>query len=124
MTKYFPQAGDWVRWLTSTKGQEGQVVEAVWPSFTVRWEGVEEPQVFPLGYLYFTDELASMGMQPIARKKRLKVVTNDSTPIGRAMSVREAASALETTPRAIRMKLRSGKIKGLQRDGRWIEVYL
>jgi len=124
MTKYFPRVGDWVRWLTSTKGQEGQVVEAAWPSFTVRWVGVDEPQVFPLGFLYFTGEQSSMSMEPITPKKKLKAVAIDSTPKGRAMTVREAAGALDTTPRAIRMKLRAGKLKGLQRDGRWVEVYL
>jgi hypothetical protein len=119
---YFPSKGDWVRWVTTSSGREGQVVEAIWPSFTVKWLGVEQPQVFPWGQMYFNGEQSSASMEPI-RKPR-GVTAKASTPSGAAMTTAQAASALGITQRALRMKLRSGKIKGLQRDGRWVAVYL
>lgn len=119
---YFPRKGDWVRWVTSSFGREGRVVSASWPSFTVKWLGVDEPQVFPLGYLYFTNEQSSMSMELI--KKPAKIAAKVSTPSGGAMTPAQAAAALGIDQRKLRIKLRSGKIRGIQENGRWVSVYL
>lgn len=98
------------------------MIRADWPSLTIKWVGVDEPQVFPWGHIYFTNEQSSMSMELIPKPR--KVAAKASTPSGAAMTPAQAASALGTTARSIRSKLRSGKLKGEMRDGRWIAVYL
>lgn len=114
-----PTKGQWVRWLNESFGREGQILEAKYPSLVIKWLGVEEPQVFPWGFMYFE---RGREMEIIPAPKKLP--KDDQQAGGDMMSVRDAAATLETTPKAIRMRLRSGKLKGLKKDGRWVGVYI
>lgn len=119
---FFPEQGTWVRWLTSTHGREGEVIRSQWPSLTIQWLGVEEPQVFPYGYIYFDDEYPSSQMEVIDPPS----VSIPDAPAGgdRPMTPKQAAAVLGIDMKILRQRLRSGKVKGLQRDGRWVQVYL
>lgn len=115
----FPKRGQWVQWITPEIGRQGQVIDAHWPSLVVKWLGVDEPQVFPLGYLYF-EPGSSLSMEYITKPKAAAQVQQQEAK--GVLGVQAAAAALGLTPKQVRQKLRAGKLKGTQRDGRWVQV--
>jgi hypothetical protein len=118
----FPEQGQWVRWLTESRGLEGEVIDSAYPSLTIKWLGVDEPQVFPLADAYFTREQSSMSMEFIPKPAGI----NDSAPHQglEAVSVARAAAILGISQKAVRGRLRSGALKGHQVDGKWVTVYI
>lgn len=117
----FPAAGQWLRWVTPEFGREGEVISAMWPSFTVRWLGVDNPQTFPLGYVYFVAGSTEQ-MEFIDRPKNATQIRRQQA--SGIIGVAAAAAAMGTTPKIIRARLRAGKLKGIQRDGKWVSVIL
>lgn len=121
----FPKQGDWVRWTTFDWVKEGEVVRASPPSLVIRWATKEEPQVFPVAEPYLNGEMKSSTMIVIpAPKRKLQAVPDAPAVSAAIVTPKEAAAVLGIDMRVLRQRLRSGKVKGLQRDGRWVEVYL
>lgn len=114
-----PPVGAWIRWITLEFGHEGQVIESSWPSMVVKWLGVDEPQVFPWAHPHFTP-LGDMEVIP----KPAQAAKIERQQASGVLGVAAAAAALGTTPKRVRQRLRDGTLKGIQRDGKWIEVFL
>jgi hypothetical protein len=113
---YFPEQGQWVRWVTESFGREGEVIDSSWPSLTIKWLGVEEPQVFPWAMSYF--EGSSKGMALIPAPK--KMPENRQSLEQGSLSIAQAAVTLGITQKAVRSKLRAGKLRGYQLEGKWV----
>jgi hypothetical protein len=114
--------GDWIQWSTPDQVKRGQVVLASGPSIKVRWLGGEE-QTFPLIEMYVPPRsFGDARMMLIQRPKEASRVERD-TRRG-VTSIAVAAASLGTTPKRVRAMLRSGQLKGVQRDGKWVSVDL
>lgn len=107
----------WVQWQTDTSVKRGQIIHISSPSMVVRWLDGEE-QVFPV--IEYT--LAMSELVVIERPKEALRVERDRKR--GVMSIARAASTLGTTPKRVRAMLRSGELRGEQRDGRWVSVEL
>lgn len=115
--EYTPPLGAWIRWTTTEFGREGQVVESTPPSIVVKWLGVETPQVFPWAWPHFTEhpDMEFISKPPAAdriERERLE---------GR-VGITEAAARLGIEPKRVRQRLRDGKLRGIQHEGRWTHV--
>lgn len=122
MTIRYPAEGEWVRWVTPEIQREGQVLDFTWPSMIVQWLGVDSPQVFPWAMNHFGYKGARIDMEIIPRPSRASQIERQTA--SGVLGIAAAAAALGSTPKAIRAKLRAGKLKGIQKDGRWVEVVL
>lgn len=116
-----PQQGDWVRWLSDDVGREGQVIRASGPSLTIKWLGVDEPQVFPAGIMYFQGEVSFGRSMSIIERPAVADRIEQEEASG-VLGIAAAAARLKTTPKNVRARLRAGTLQGRQRDGRWVEV--
>jgi len=116
------QEGDWLRWSTPTSVKEGEVILSKGPSMVVRWLSGEE-QVFPI-YALYVQSHRGVGdrMVRIQRPKEASRIERDRAH--GVMSVRRAAASLGVSPKRVRAMIRSGQLKGVQRDGKWVSVEL
>lgn len=112
-----PRVGQWVQWQTDSSVKRGEVIQVEDPSFVVRWLDGEE-QVFPV----IEYALAMSHWAPIQRPKEASRIERDRRK--GVMSITRAAASLGTTPKRVRAMLRSGQLRGEQRDGRWVSVEL
>ncbi len=98
---------DWVR--------QGRVVVSKPPSMVVRWVGDDHDTVLPMAAAYLMNGQLQYVEPPgdIAEAPRKS---------GELLTVRQAAALLSMTPKQIRAMLRSGKLEGKQKDGRWLGV--
>lgn len=120
--EFWPEVGQWVRWVTPEIQREGQIIVADWPSLIIQWLGVETPQVFPWGMNHFGYKGSRIDMEIIEKPARAAQIERQTR--SGVMGIAAAAAALGSTPKAVRAKLRAGKLQGIQRDGRWVEVIL
>lgn len=111
--------GQWILWTTAGSVKQGQVVLTKGCSMIVRWLDGEE-QVFPV--VEYAHRTHSSRIDVIERPREALRVERDSRR--GVMSVQRAASALGTTPKRVRAMLRSGQLKGEQREGKWVSVEL
>lgn len=111
------EPGDWIQVLTPNSLRTGQVLRRKGRSLLVHYQGFDEPTGIPDAEAYFADPKAGLwGMRKIERQRRLEA------PSSHTMSVRQAAAKLGTDTKTIRRKLRSGELKGVQKEGRWVAV--
>lgn len=122
MTNPFNE-GDWLVWTTEFNIKRGQVVQSKGPSIEVEWLGGER-QVFPVveGYVVGPYSGVSARMRRIERPKEASRIERE-TKRG-VTSITRAAAILGTTPKRIRAQLRSGQLKGVSKDGKWVSVDL
>lgn len=113
-----PKAGQWLRWLDTDVGREGQILSVNGVSMVVRWLGVEEPQVFPWGLAQWPRN----DMEVVPRPSSASRIDREKRE-GR-MGIATAAALLGTTPKRVRQKLRDGQLEGRREKGRWVEVEL
>jgi hypothetical protein len=88
-------------------------------SMMVRWLDGSE-QVFPV--VEYAHRTESSRLDVIQRPKEALRVERDARRD--VMSVARAASTLGTTSKRVRAMLRSGQLKGVQKDGKWVSVDL
>lgn len=122
MTNPF-RVGHWIQWTTEHQIKRGEVIFSGGVSLIIRWLDGEE-QVFPSVEHYYDTDFA-------ARNARMEIIERprEASRIEReakrgVMSVSRAASALGTTPKRVRAMLRSGQLKGVSKDGKWVSVDL
>lgn len=114
--------GDWIQWSTPTSVKRGQVVRAAGPSLVVRWLDGEE-QVFPVYEQYVPPRACGDSLMVRIERPREAVRIERDRRRG-VMSVPRAAASLGVTPKRVRAMLRSGQLKGRQKNGKWILVDL
>ena len=98
---------DWVK--------QGRVVLVKGPSMVVRWIGDDHDTVLPMAAHY----LMNGQLQYVEPPSDIEGTTGKR---GELLTVRQAAALLGMTPKQIRAMLRSGKLEGKQKDGRWLGV--
>jgi hypothetical protein len=114
--------GDWLRWSTPTSVKEGEVIAASGPSMVVRWLSGEE-QTFPIYDIYVQSHVGvGDRMVRIERPKEASRIERDRAR--GVMSVRRAAASLGVSPKRVRAMIRSGQLKGVQKEGKWVSVEL
>lgn len=118
----FPKVGDWVRWISTEAQREGQIVYADWPSFVVKWLGVEQLQTFSWGHVHFGHEHMIADMEIIPEPPRARKIAEQSSR--GVLGIDAAAARLGTTPKRVRQLLRDGKLEGRRENGKWAEVLL
>lgn len=112
-----PEPGQWLRWFDHDVQREGRLLDVIWPSFRIDFLGVGE-QVFPFGCAIWPRS----DMEIIPRPPSASKVDRESRE-GR-VGISTAAAALGTTPKRVRQMLRDGKLRGTQREGKWVAVVL
>lgn len=116
------EPGQWIRWITDHHVKDGQVVESVGPSVVIEWLGGDR-QVFPIVEAYVGPHRAvDDRMVTIERPKNASRIERE-TRKGQ-MSVARAAAVLGIDQKRVRAKLRSGALRGVQREGKWVSVVL
>lgn len=114
--------GQWILWSTPYHAKRGEVLEVAGPSIKVRWLDGRE-QVFPVVEAYVGPlALGDARMEIIQRPKEASRIEREAKR--GVTSITRAASILGTTPKRVRAMLRSGQLKGVQSDGKWISVEL
>lgn len=120
MTNPF-KPGQWILWEAHHTARRGEIVQSEGPSIVVRWLGGEE-QVFPLVEPYLSRRLIGERMTVIERPKEASRIERDERR--GVISVARAAAILGVSQKRMRVMLRDGKYKGVQRDGKWVSVDL
>jgi hypothetical protein len=112
------QPGDWVQTLTPTSLKTGQVLKRKGRSLLVLYQAQDKPTAHPDAEAYFSNPVpGEWGMIKVEPQHRL------SAPTSHTMTVRQAAAKLGTDTKTIRRKLRSGELRGKQKEGKWIAVF-
>jgi hypothetical protein len=119
MTNPFHE-GDWIQWSTPDQVKQGEILLSSGPSIVVRWLGGGE-QVFPVveGYSHPYGG-GAYRMERIPRPRGASRIEREQRA-GR-MSVARASAILGVDQKRIRTMLRSGKLRGVQTDGKWTGV--
>lgn len=111
--------GDWVQVMTPNSIRTGEVIRRSGISLLVHFQAEPEPQGIPYAEAYFSDAKAGLwGMRKIEPQRRLAAPSSSHT-----MTVRQAAARMGTDTKTIRRKLRSGELRGKQKEGKWVAVY-
>lgn len=113
------RVGQWLLWTTHGQIKQGQVVLTKGCSMIMRWLDGSE-QVFPV--VEYARRTESSRLDVIERPREASRIERDARRD--VMSVQRAASILGTTPKRVRAMLRSGQLKGQQREGKWVSVDL
>lgn len=113
-----PEKGQWIRWLDTDVQREGQLLRVLYPSFTVKWLGIEEPQRFPWGCASWPRR----DMEIISRPPSASKVDREKRE-GR-VGIGTAAASLGVSPKRVRQMLRDGKLEGTRKEGKWVAVVL
>ena len=116
------QPGQWIRWITHQHVKEGQVVISKGCSIVVEWVGGER-QVFPVVEAYVGPYRAVDDRMVVIERPKNALRIERETKRG-VMSVARAAAILGIDQKRVRARLRSGVLKGVQRDGKWVGVEL
>lgn len=116
------EAGEWIRWTTLYTVKEGEILRSEGCSIEVEWLGGER-QVFPNVEGFFAPYRGVTDRMEVIERPKIATRMKREQHRG-VISVQRAAAILGIAPKRVRARLRSGSLKGVQKDGKWVSVEL
>lgn len=115
------EVGDWFQFSTPHFNRIGRVLEKKGRSLRVQYQAREGTVAIPDAEIYFHD---SDDLKRGTVFKRIPAQNRIPFPTGEWATLEQAAHLLDSTPKALRQKLRDGELEGKRNGGRWTKVKL
>jgi hypothetical protein len=116
------ETGQWIRWTTLYTVKEGLILRSEGCSIEVEWLGGER-QVFPNVEGFFKPYRGVTDRMTVIERPKNATRMKREQHRG-VISVQRAAAILGIPPKRVRARLRSGSLKGVKKDGKWVSVDL